>query len=220
VLLLRSLTLALLRAHDAANDACGDVKIANTPLPSSPSSLERVVRRRGLSAELSLLPPLPSPPTVVTQAGLPLPGGFLRAVSGSADGIGATTSDGMRRGVVEALVTPVAKPPPSPLPGTPHSRCCGECVACDCSLTGTAMLVAESHTLLGEIHRLACAIDLKSAPVNGDSWLTSTLIDFVAYHMARHYPDVHFLPTNFAVVDLPSAVREPATLSVRLVRCG
>ena len=70
--------------------------------------------------------------------------------------------------------------------------------------------------MLGEIHRLACSIDLQFAPVNGDSWLTSTLIDFVAFHFARHYPDVHFLPTNFALVDLPSAVRDPETLSV----CG
>lgn len=76
----------------------------------------------------------------------------------------------------------------------------------------------ESHTMLGEIHRLACSIDLQMAPVDGDSWLTSTLIDFVAFHFARHYPDVHFLPTNFALVDLPSAVRDPVTLSSFVAR--
>ena len=83
-----------------------------------------------------------------------------------------------------------------------------------CPPPRVSLVRAESHTMLGEIHRLACSIDLQVAPVDGDSWLTSTLIDFVAFHFARHYPDVHFLPTNFALVDLPSAVRDPVTLSV------
>lgn len=52
--------------------------------------------------------------------------------------------------------------------------------------------------------------------MEGDSWLTGSLLDFVAFHFAQHFPDVHYLPTNFAVVDLPNAVRNPETLSVSL----
>jgi len=42
--------------------------------------------------------------------------------------------------------------------------------------------------------------------VGGDSWLTSSLIDFVALHFARRYPDVHFLPTNFMFYEVGTAM--------------
>lgn len=85
-----------------------------------------------------------------------------------------------------AAVTPAPRPPVAPIP--------------------------DSHAVLEEIHRSACSIDLATAPVDGDSWLTGTLIDFVAFQFARNYPDVHFLSTNFAAFELPNSVRNPETL--------
>ena len=73
---------------------------------------------------------------------------------------------------------------------------------------------ADSHTLLEQIQVLACSINMESSSVEGESWLTGALIDFVSFHFAQHFPDVHFLPTNFAAFDLPNAVKRPETLKV------
>ena len=59
--------------------------------------------------------------------------------------------------------------------------------------------------LLSELHAAAVSIDLHGAPVRGDSWLTSTLIDAVTFELARAYPVVHFLPTNVLAFELPHA---------------
>ena len=60
--------------------------------------------------------------------------------------------------------------------------------------------------MMDEILAASLAMDLDSAPVGGDSWLTSVLIDFVALQFARRYRGAHFLPTNFMAYEVRRAV--------------
>jgi hypothetical protein len=64
--------------------------------------------------------------------------------------------------------------------------------------------------LLEEVLAASVTMDLQAAPVEGDSWLTSILIDFVALQFARKYPQVHFLPTNFMAYELKRALANTA----------
>lgn len=62
-------------------------------------------------------------------------------------------------------------------------------------------------SVLRELHKAALSIDLEAAPIGGDSWLSSTLIDAVAFEFARAYPGTHFLPTNVLAFEIPHAAR-------------
>lgn len=55
-------------------------------------------------------------------------------------------------------------------------------------------------------------MDLEAAPVDGDSWLTGTLIDLVCMHIQRNYPAVHVLPCTFAAFEAESACRTETNL--------
>jgi len=67
--------------------------------------------------------------------------------------------------------------------------------------------------LFSAIVSLACSMDLAAEPVDGASWLTSPLIDFVTMHFAREYQDIHFLPCEFLAFDLPRAARSNESLA-------
>ena len=66
---------------------------------------------------------------------------------------------------------------------------------------------------LSDIVSMACSMDLASEPVNGDSWLSSPLIDFVSMQFASVYDRVHFLPCEFLAYSLPHAARQHGSLA-------
>jgi hypothetical protein len=110
-----------------------------------------------------------------------------------------------------SAVTPITRPPASPMPGLSPVSGLLDMVGVESN-----PIPSDAHALLERSQILACSINLEAAPVEGDSWLTGSLIDFVSFHFAQHFPDVHYLPTNFAALDLPNAVRHPESLKV----CG
>lgn len=74
-----------------------------------------------------------------------------------------------------------------------------------------------AHLLAGtaaleEVLRTSVSSELTSAPMSGDTWLTSSFIDFIALKVARAYPRVHFLPSSFMAFDLPNACKALDTL--------
>ena len=63
-------------------------------------------------------------------------------------------------------------------------------------------------------------MDVKQEGLGAKDWLTGAIIDFILVYFARKYKNVHILPTNFVIHDLPSAVRMAKDLSVRCFCAG
>ena len=68
---------------------------------------------------------------------------------------------------------------------------------------GSDHRVVPSPRTIENDHRSMIAVSRDF--VGEDSWLTSSIIDYVFVRFARRYNGAHFLPASFAAFDLPRA---------------